>query len=733
MSSPWPSPRPPVEVRARGPIAEYRQATAAAARLLGTPAGWARWLTLAADHPGFTASNLLAVLAARPTATAVADSDEWAQRGRRVRPGERNRGIAILGGYAQRDTLSYVWDITQTEGAALPARPGGGDPQQVADALGALFVDRGYQLHLGPSRGLHLDGQRLVVPEGPPTRQALELAHAMAHRMLHPAVTHSRDGAPCVGVVYAEAVTAAWLIATRAGLDTGAPPEPPAHVWAASRDPAAAARTAAGRAAGVAEQVGRELAAPRRPDVVTPRLQTGADTARAVETQAEAVLARVTRPRTRPAAVPTPAPETTTARAVEALTEAADWYRNMLIHQAAGVGARRTLADRGLAPVAREDLRWALGYAPPGPRALYDHLHALGFTDEELLAAGLIRRTGEGVITDLFRDRIMCGVKDSAGQVVGFVGRATERALARYPGLPKYLNSPTSALFRKDELLIGLTENAPALADGTRPVLVEGFMDALAAAAVAHAGGPAIAAVAPSGTAFTAEQAAVLLAACPPRPQVVVAFDPDPAGQQAAVRAYHQLYGAASDLLRPRLPGDPAEVLQQHGTAHLGSLLTDDRLLTPLATTVIDQRLAVWFDPRVADRLQFYESRVTVARSLAPTLAAEPQRLGELISYLTDRLNYGHPYTNPRGEDPPPLLEATHVADLVMTEVSDNAENVLTKVGTRGSAPSPPLAPPEPGRLHALTFPSPPTAAPAAATAALSPPAESPAGRRPHR
>ncbi len=195
------------------------------------------------------------------------------------------------------------------------------------------------------------------------------------------------------------------------------------------------------------------------------------------------------------------------------------------------------LAGRGFGPEIWRP--WAIGYAPAGWSALTDHLRGLGFSAPVIEAAGLARRSARGSLIDIFRDRMMFPVRAVDGAVTGFIGRAPPGARAG----PVYLNSPTTPLYHKGNVLFGLPEALSALAEGARPVIAEGPLDAIAITAAAGrtisvphstiptavpAPGPAFApgscpryvGVASCGTALTRTQAA-LLAAPAPRPDSV--------------------------------------------------------------------------------------------------------------------------------------------------------------------------------------------------------------------
>ena len=131
----------------------------------------------------------------------------------------------------------------------------------------------------------------------------------------------------------------------------------------------------------------------------------------------------------------------------------------------------------GRAVRAKAIVGYQLGYAPARATALTAHLRRRGYLDEQLLAAGVTVPTASGRLIDRFRGRIVFPVHDARG-VIGFLGRALP---APAGAGPKYVNSPTTALYRKRDVLYGLHSPAAqeALATGARPVLVEGPLDAI--------------------------------------------------------------------------------------------------------------------------------------------------------------------------------------------------------------------------------------------------------------
>ncbi|MGG5258677.1 MobF family relaxase [Phycicoccus avicenniae] len=215
-----------------------------------------------------------------------------------------------------------------------------------------------------------------------------------------------------------------------------------------------------------------------------------------------------------------------------------------------------------------------IGYAPPGWTHLTNRLRSLGASGEELLAVGLSSRTQRGTLIDRFRDRLVLPIVEG-DNVVGFVGRRSPEADHTHG--PKYLNTPTTALFHKGDVLYGVDQ--AAIVGGATPVLVEGPIDALAitlASAGSHIG------LSPLGTAVTPAQARQIAGL---HDAPIVAFDADSAGTAASVAAYWAL---AQHSVTPRsvtLPAgsDPADLIAQKGHLALRRVLASTQ---PLAAAI---------------------------------------------------------------------------------------------------------------------------------------------------
>jgi len=189
-----------------------------------------------------------------------------------------------------------------------------------------------------------------------------------------------------------------------------------------------------------------------------------------------------------------------------------------------GRDATRYLKQRGLDSAIVKTYR--IGYSPRmGLRAA---LKDKGFSDEDMLAAGVIRKSDrDGSLYDYFRDRVMFPIENRQGKVIAFGARALGDAQ------PKYLNSGEGPTFSKKAVLYGWVQAREGLRRNLPLVVAEGYMDVIA---IHHSG--VAAAVAPLGTALTPEQIALLWKL---HDEPVLCFDGDAAGQRAQTRALERI------------------------------------------------------------------------------------------------------------------------------------------------------------------------------------------------
>jgi DNA primase len=219
-----------------------------------------------------------------------------------------------------------------------------------------------------------------------------------------------------------------------------------------------------------------------------------------------------------------------TRQRLYAANEAALEYFRSLLKTSAGREALLYVERRGIDEGTAT--RFGLGYSLPGWEAGLEHLRSNGFSDREIAAAGLAVQGDRG-LHDRFRGRLMFPVWDAKGRVIGFGARALDDSM------PKYLNTAQTSLFDKGGTLYALDRAGEAIRREGRAVVVEGYMDVIAAHQFGFEN-----VVAQMGTALTERQVRLLKRLTG---QVVLALDADAAGLEAAVRGHDVVREAATE------------------------------------------------------------------------------------------------------------------------------------------------------------------------------------------
>ncbi|MEV0779475.1 DNA primase [Streptomyces sp. NPDC050433] len=251
-------------------------------------------------------------------------------------------------------------------------------------------------------------------------------------------------------------------------------------------------------------------------------------------------------------------------RLVEAHKAAADFYVEQLAGEEAEIG-RKFLAERGFDQSAAE--HFGVGYSPAGWDHLTRFLRGKGFSDKELLLAGLSQDGRRGPI-DRFRGRLMWPIRDISGEVVGFGARK----LRDDDNGPKYLNTPETAIYKKSQVLYGVDLAKKDIAKASRAVVVEGYTDVMAC----HLAGITTA-IATCGTAFGTDHIKILrrLLMDNGSARVIFTFDGDAAGQKAALRAFEDDQKFAAETYIAIAPDgmDPCELRLSKGDAAVQDLV----------------------------------------------------------------------------------------------------------------------------------------------------------------
>ncbi|RXZ86434.1 DNA primase [Agromyces atrinae] len=291
------------------------------------------------------------------------------------------------------------------------------------------------------------------------------------------------------------------------------------------------------------------------------------------------------------------------ARLLAANAAAAEFFEERLSSPGAEPG-RRFLGERGFDAASAK--HFGVGFAPKSWDELTKHLRSKGFRDEELAAAGLVSQGDRGVY-DRFRGRLVWPIRDVTGQTVGFGAR---RLLDDDKG-PKYLNTPETQIYHKAQVLYGLDVAKRDIARSQQVVVVEGYTDVMAC----HLAGVTTA-VATCGTSFGVDHIKVLrrvLGDDSGIGEVIFTFDPDAAGEKAAMRAFAEEQRFAAQTFVAVAPEglDPCDLRLARGDAAVRSIIEQR---TPMFEFVIRHTLSRY-------DLETVEGRVAALRAAAPIVA----------------------------------------------------------------------------------------------------------------
>ena len=309
------------------------------------------------------------------------------------------------------------------------------------------------------------------------------------------------------------------------------------------------------------------------------------------------------------------------ARVLEANAATAEFFRAALGSDEAEPG-RKLMKERGFDEAALE--LFGVGWAPKGWNNLADHLKLKGFTEQELLVAGLVSSGDRGVY-DKFRGRVVWPIRDTTNQVIGFGAR---KIFEDDKG-PKYLNSAETPVYHKSRVLYGLDLAKKDISKQQQVVVVEGYTDVMAC----HLAGVTTA-IATCGTAFSEDHIQVLnrlLGSDPANPaQVIFNFDPDEAGQKAAMKAFGNSgkFNAQTFVAIGPDGLDPSDLRQQRGDEAVVAMIAAKR---PLLEFAVD-RSVMKFD------LSSREGQVSATRAGAAILAgiADPIQRSVYVKYLSE-------------------------------------------------------------------------------------------------
>ncbi|MBR7180457.1 MAG: DNA primase [Kiritimatiellae bacterium] len=239
------------------------------------------------------------------------------------------------------------------------------------------------------------------------------------------------------------------------------------------------------------------------------------------------------------------------------MAAAARFYRLSLKNLPEAETARRYLASRAIPEEAAE--AFSIGYAPEGVRRILDWAKKNGFTEDELDAAGIVKKASSPGDRPYhrFSGRLMFTIRDRQGRAVAFSGRQ----LVENKNSGKYVNSPETAIFKKSSVLFGFDRAAGSItrAANREAIVCEGQIDTIRL----HISGFPVA-VASQGTAFTETHAKMLARVAD---GAYLVFDDDAAGHKATVKTAALLLAEGMSVRAVSLPGghDPDSFLREKG------------------------------------------------------------------------------------------------------------------------------------------------------------------------
>ncbi len=286
------------------------------------------------------------------------------------------------------------------------------------------------------------------------------------------------------------------------------------------------------------------------------------------------------------------------------INKAASEFFQSQLNSEEGQAARDFLVARGFELESIADFQ--VGYAPKGWQNLSNHLVELGYKLEDQALAGLLSKGDKGYY-DRFRGRVIWPIRDANSQVVGFGARK----LYQDDQGPKYLNTPETPVYHKSTVLYGLDLARKEIVTKRQVVVVEGYTDVMAC----HLAGEKTA-VATCGTAFGEDHIKLinrLLGQSTEPASVVFTFDPDAAGEKAALKVYGDAnkFNALTFVASGPAGLDPSDLRQQQGDVAVVEMLKNRK---PLFEFVIQHRLSQF-------SLDGIDSRVAAARAAAPVVA----------------------------------------------------------------------------------------------------------------
>ena len=347
-------------------------------------------------------------------------------------------------------------------------------------------------------------------------------------------------------------------------------------------------------------------------------------------------------------------------RLLESHRLAGEFYAEVLQSAPEAKVGRQFVTDRGFDQSAAET--FGMGFAPRGGEALVGHLRGKGFTDDELVAGGLARRSQRG-LNDVFQGRLLWPIREMTSEIIGFGAR---RMFDDDFMQGKYVNTSETPIYKKSQVLYGIDLARRQISGSSQAVVVEGYTDVMAA----HQAGVRTA-VATCGTAFGEGHARVLrrilLDHDAFRGEIIFTFDGDEAGQRAAMKAFEgdqQFVAQTYVAVEPR-GMDPCDLRLADGDAAVRELIASR---VPLYRFVLDNTLARYDLDRGDQRIDAVREAVGLTRAIRDKSKVEEflREVSTKVGVDVDQVREEHRRHKPaptRSRQTPPRSDAAPAAE----------------------------------------------------------------------
>ncbi|MCJ7790429.1 MAG: DNA primase, partial [Candidatus Atribacteria bacterium] len=354
----------------------------------------------------------------------------------------------------------------------------------------------------------------------------------------------------------------------------------------------------------------------------------------------------------------------------------ANYYREGLFRTPQGEKILNYLKKRGINDSTIE--KYKLGYASAGWDVLTDFLKKKGYSYEDLIKVGLIKKSKtEGKFLDYFRDRIIFPIFDLQGGIIGFGGRVLDDSL------PKYINSPETLIYNKGSNLYSLNFAKEDIRKNNSAIIVEGYTDVLITQQYGFNN-----VVASLGTALTIKQIDLIKRFTD---TVLIAYDADSAGNMATLRSLDLLVKSGLEVKVIDLPPsfDPADFLIKAGGKSFQTLIEE-------SLSLIDYKLKLLYSKY---GLKTIKGKVKIIKEILPTLSvigneielrAQIKKLSEELKLSEEAIlielkkyqrgSKDSSYSFVRLDSEPGNVKAEKILIGCMLEDEEIAQNVLKKL-----------------------------------------------------